>query len=94
MSLTPPERETIINGSDADDTVTIWTAQRPVITKLRKNPAAALLDEGLHEGSAWAKFELPADLLSFRSGRVKRAPLTDEQRHRRAEHLRGLRATA
>ncbi|QEC47845.1 hypothetical protein FSW04_09865 [Baekduia soli] len=69
MSMTPPERETVVTTSDADDTLSIWTAQRPIITKLRNNPAATLVEEGKHDGSAWARFELPAALLSFRSVR-------------------------
>jgi hypothetical protein len=40
VSLTAPERETVINFSDADDTATIHTHQRRIITKLRNNPAA------------------------------------------------------
>lgn len=77
MSLTAAERETIVTGCDADDHITIWTAQRPIITKLKKNDAAELLDEGVHEGSVWAKFRLDAGLLSFRSGKRK---MSDAQR--------------
>ena len=40
MSLTAPERETVITFSDADDTATIHTHQRRIITKLNNNPAA------------------------------------------------------
>ena len=67
MSLTAAERETIITLSDADDTARVWTAQRPIITKLKKNPLATLVDEGVHDGSVWADFELPVSMLSFRS---------------------------
>jgi hypothetical protein len=49
----------------------IYTAQRPIITKLKKNPAATLVEEGTFEGTVWARFELPASLVSFRSTRVK-----------------------
>jgi hypothetical protein len=72
VSLTPLERETVITMSDGDDTAHVYTAQRPVITKLKKNPAARLLEEGTHDGSKWARFELPKALISFRSVRVKR----------------------
>jgi len=65
MSLSADERETIVRMNDADDLANVWTAQRPVITKLRKNPAAELLREGKHDGSAWAEFELPKNLVSF-----------------------------
>jgi hypothetical protein len=40
LSLTAPERETVITFSDADDTATVHTHQRRIITKLRNNPAA------------------------------------------------------
>ena len=36
MSLTAPERETVIVFSDADDTATVHTHQRRIITKLRE----------------------------------------------------------
>lgn len=69
MALTPYERETVIVMSDEDDLAYINTAQRPVITKLRKNPSATLLDEGRFGGTAWARFEIPKGLISFRSGK-------------------------
>jgi hypothetical protein len=86
VSLTAPERETIITLNDEDETAEIWTAQRPWITKLRKNPAATLLEEGKHDGSAWARFEVPKALISVRSKRVKR-DLTEEQRQAARERL-------
>lgn len=86
MSLTAPERETIVTFNDEDDHAEIWTAQRPVITKLKKNEAATLIGEGKHDGSAWAQFRLPAELISFRSKKIKRE-LTPEQRAALAERL-------
>lgn len=91
MSLTAAERETVINGSDADDAVSIWTAQRPVITKLKKNPAAILVDEGHYGTTAWALFELPANLLSYRTPRRGR-PMSDEQKRAAGERLRRARS--
>jgi hypothetical protein len=69
MRLTAPERETTICLNDEDDTAHVWTAQRPVIRKLKKNPAATLLEEGEHDGSPWAAFKLPDNLVCFRSPR-------------------------
>jgi hypothetical protein len=74
LSLTAPERETVITFSDADDTATVHSHQRRVITKLRNNPAASEIEDLTFEGSAGAVFELPADLISFRSGRRKLSP--------------------
>ncbi len=45
LSLTPPERETIISISDADDHWLIHTWQRQLMTKLDGNPSAQRLQE-------------------------------------------------
>lgn len=87
MSLTEFERETIINMNDGEEVAYIYSAQRKVITRLKNNPAAVLVEEGTHDGSVWARFTLPAELVSFRSVRV-RLELTDEQRRERGERLR------
>jgi hypothetical protein len=79
MSFTAPERETVITFNDEDEFAHVYTAQRPIITKLKKNPSAKLIEEGTFEGSVWAKFELPKALISFRTQRVTRE-LTEEQR--------------
>jgi hypothetical protein len=95
MSLTAPERETIITLNDEDDYAEVYTAQRPWITKLRKNPSAELVDEGTFEGSAYATFRVPKSLLTIRSKTVKRE-LTDEQRQELQEwarHMRSQRVT-
>jgi hypothetical protein len=77
VSLTAPERETVITFSDEDETATIHTHQRRIITKLRNNPAAQLIEDISFDGTPGAVFERPADLISFRSGRRK---LTEAQR--------------
>jgi hypothetical protein len=92
VSLTAAERETIVTLNDEDGHAEIWTAQRPIITKLKKNAAATLIAEGKHDGSAWAQFQLPAALVSFRSTRQKRE-LTAEQRAEIAARLAAGRAT-
>jgi hypothetical protein len=79
QSLTAPERETALNFSDADDFAYIWTAQRPIITKLKRNPSAELVKQGHIGTTAWAEFRLPADLITFRSGKRTRE-MTPEQR--------------
>jgi len=65
--LSAYERETIITLNDAEDVARVWTAQRPVITKLKKNPAATLIQEGSHGRSAWASFQIPSSMVTFRS---------------------------
>jgi hypothetical protein len=90
MSLTAAERETVITFSDDDETATVHTHQRRIITKLSNNPAAKLVEDISFDGSAGGVFELPADLISFRSGRRKlsadqaRAAVANLDRARRA----------
>jgi hypothetical protein len=88
--LTAYERETVVTMNDDDEHATVWTAQRRRITALKKNPAAELLAEGFHGKSAWARFRIPARMVSFRTTRVKRE-MTDEQRAAAAARLRGSR---
>ena len=91
MSLTAAERETIVNFNDGEETAYVYTAQRRIITKLRRNAAAVLVEEGHFEGTAWARFELSAALISFRSVRVKRE-LSDEQRAELRERMQRVRS--
>ncbi len=84
MSLTAPERETVITFSDADDTAQVHTHQRKIITKLKNNPAAELIEDISFGGTAGAVFEIPADLITFRKGRRQ---LSAEQRQAAAANL-------
>jgi hypothetical protein len=88
LSLTAPERETVITFSDADDTATVHTHQRRIITKLRNNPAASEVEDLTFDGTAGAVFELPADLISFRSGRRKLSPAQAKAAAANLERLR------
>ena len=93
MALSAAERETIIRFDEEDDVAHVYTTSRPTITKLKANPAAKLLGEGLFERSAWAEFELPKALVSFRTKRGTRT-LTDEQRQAAADRLKAARTRA
>jgi hypothetical protein len=93
QSLTAPERETVVSWSEGDDTAYVWTAQRRVITKLRANPAASLVNEGTIGTTAWAEFRLPARLVSFRT-RTRHTTMTVEQKTAAAERLTRARARA
>jgi hypothetical protein len=83
-SLTALERETVVTMNDEESFARVWTAQRRQITRLKRNPAATLIEEGRHGGSAWAIFEVPAELFAgFRSRRLRRpgqAPPTRKAR--------------
>jgi hypothetical protein len=72
MSLTAPERETVITFSDADDMATVHTHQRRIITKLKNNPAAELIEDISFDVTPGAVFELPAHRISFRGPKRQR----------------------
>lgn len=69
MHLTKPERETVITLNDQDGHMTVWTAQRPWIRKLKANPHATLIEEGMCGSSPYAYFHVPAGLLTIRASR-------------------------
>ena len=80
MALTAPERETTIISTDGDDLVTIETAQRRYLTRLRKNPSFLEVAQGEFEGSEWARFTIPARDWNPASGAKRKRTLTDQQR--------------
>jgi hypothetical protein len=71
LSLTAPERETVITFSDDRDTATVHTHRRRIITKLKNNPAATQVDDLTFEGSAGAVSEIPVWAISFLSKKRK-----------------------
>lgn len=91
-SLSAPERETTITTSDADDTVRIWSAQRPYITRLRKSPEATEVRSGFIGTSEWAEFTIPRERWNPVSGIKRRVVLSEEQRAALADRLAASRA--
>lgn len=85
------ERETVITVSDADDVVSIWTAQRPVILRLARDDRFTLTASGEHDGSPWASFTVPADRWSPLSGAKRR--MSDTEREARRATLAAVRAS-
>lgn len=59
------ERETVITWSDADSVIQITTSQRPMITSLKNNPSAKLIEtsQDVHI------FEIPLGLITVRKGK-------------------------
>jgi hypothetical protein len=94
VSLTAPERETVITFSDEDDTATIHTHQRRIITKLKNNPAANQIEDISFDGTAGAIFEMPADLISFRNKKRQGRELSTAERAERVRQLHRARAKA
>ena len=71
--LSAIERETIVTLNDEEPFARVWTAQRRMITRLKRNPAAVLIEEGTCGTSVWADFQVPADLFAgFRTKRMRR----------------------
>src|SRR5688572_21210459 len=65
MAMEAAERETVITTDDEDKLFfTIWTAQRPWVTSIKRNPAAEILEEGVFEGTQFVKARFPINLLS------------------------------
>jgi hypothetical protein len=73
------------------------THQRRIITKLLNNPAAELVEriEDISlEGTAGAVFEIPADLISFRSKKRTGRELSVAERAEKVRALQSARAKA
>ena len=88
------ERETTVVMSDGDPLVRISTAQRTVITALRKKEAFTETATGFHEKTEWAEFTIPRKKFNLAKAVKATRVLTDEQREelrQRAEHLAAYR---
>ena len=91
MALTALERETTINMSDGDELVRIWTAQRRVINRIRKDDRFTITSEGVEDGTEWLTATIPADKYHPVTGAKRERNLTDEQRQELAERLARVR---
>jgi hypothetical protein len=74
------ERETVINASDADDVVRIWSAQRPVITAVRKSSKFTEIRSGRVDGLEFAEFTIPASQWSPARAAKHKRNMTSEQK--------------
>jgi hypothetical protein len=86
MGLTRAEQETIVNLNEAEDVAYIYTSQPKIIGRLKRNPAADLVEEGRFERSPWARFTIPAQLVSFHSV-VRTYELTEEEKQERRDRM-------
>ena len=87
MALTAPERETTVISTDGDDLVTVETAQRRYLTRLRKNPSFLEVATGTYEGTEWARFTIPASEWNPATGAKRKRNLTAVQRQELADRL-------
>lgn len=85
-NFTALERETIIRWDDESGLVSIWTAQRPVITKLRKSAAFTEVKSGSHGSSPWAEFSIPVSEFRFSAKRA----VSESQREAARERAKTL----
>jgi len=91
-SLNAQERETIINASDSDGLVTIWTAQKKWITKLRRNKSYTETRSGFYGTTAWAEFTIPINNWNPATGAKRQGrTLTEEQRVLQTQRLAEMR---
>jgi hypothetical protein len=86
------ERETVVNATDADDIVRIWSAQRRYITRLRKHPRVTEIRAGTVDGTEWAEFTVPADQWNPVTGVKRHDGHSFEQKKASAERLAAARA--
>jgi hypothetical protein len=86
------ERETVVNATDADAEVRIWTAQRAYIGKLRRHPKFTETRSGYVDGSEWAEFVIPRDQWNPASGAKRSTAMSSEQKAAVAERLARSRA--
>ena len=91
------EQETSIVFARNSDTMTIWTSDNKMVTKLRglmtKSPEEYVLRSiSTYDGQPVAyEIEAPAEFLSLRSVRVTRT-MTEEQRIANSERMKAMRA--
>lgn len=89
MSYTAEERETVIRIDDLTDDWIVYTAQRKVITKLKKIRNLVVISEELGEnGNVVAgTYKIPYRQVSFRNPSI----INDEMKEKRARILREYR---
>jgi hypothetical protein len=87
-SLTADERETVILMDDGSNVAKISTHQKRIYTKLRNNPAAKFIEDITCGASIGGMFEIPANLISFRTQRKVPPKLSAKQKEAAKERAR------
>ncbi len=83
------ERETVITWSDADNGIaTVWTAQRPMVTRLQRIRGAERAEVHRTDAGAWTgeTWRVPVAAVLPRNPRVLR--LSEAEKAQRASRLR------
>lgn len=93
MELSRYEQETIITYNEAESAASVYTHNKALIRKLDKlaqdRPGDCHLEKTSHDGKA-VDFAIPKGWIRIHPPRVA-APLTEEQKQKRREHLASLR---
>lgn len=96
MTIPVNEQETTISYSRDDDTATVYTSDRTVMTKLDKlaydsTTPWICYKTDYHADDVVAKwYKAPKSLITFRSAKVQRV-LTEEQKRQAVERLKSYR---
>ena len=81
QSLSADERETTLTMSDGDDFVRINTAQRAVLTRLRKKPEIFTeIRSGFFGTTEWAEFTCPRQRFNLAAAARPKRELSEAQR--------------
>jgi hypothetical protein len=87
-SLSASERETVITYSEENNIATVYTCQRPMMTKMDRLCKSNPDTYKLIKSDEYSKtYSMPKSLISFRSSKVKRE-YSEEQRKVMADRLR------
>lgn len=76
------ERETTVTGTEADETIHIWSCRRRHITAMRRHPAFTETETGTIPGTTteYARFTVADADWNPATGGRRRRKMTDEQR--------------
>lgn len=86
------ERETVIRWSDADDGIAVvWTAQRPMITRLQRIRGAERAEVHRTDGGAWTGETWRVPVVAVLPRNPARPTYTEAQRAAMRERGRNLR---
>ena len=80
MPIPLEEQETIVTGTNAQDTLEIYSSIRRHITAMRKHPTFTEVESGFEDASEWARFRIPLADWNPATGGRRRREMTEEQR--------------
>lgn len=89
--LTNDERETIVQWTDKDNQISIWTCSPKQVRLLCGDERFTITKQGEYSnGHRWCEATIPVDRWSMKSGCKRTMNLTEEQRQERAMRMRAI----